>query len=159
MDKNEFTATVQRNEQRLFLIALSFTKNRADAEDILQNVFLKLWEYKKTFTDALHTDKWLTTVCVNESRNYIRSPFRSRVSALDDADELCTFDDPKNGAVFRAVMSLPQKDRTALHLFYYEDMSVGEIAKQLHTSPAAVKTRLCRAREKLKNILGDEDNR
>ena len=156
MDKNEFTDAVRRNADRLFLIALSFTKNRADAEDILQNVFLKLWKNKKPFENAEHTDKWLTTVCVNESRNYLRSPFRSRVTALEDAEAYCVFDDPLDGEVYRAVMSLPKKDRAALHLFYYEDMSVDEIARALHGSPSAIKTRLCRAREKLKKILGDE---
>lgn len=156
MNKSEFADAVKRNDQRLFLIALSFTRSRADAEDILQNVFLKLWQNKKVFESAEHMDKWLTRVCVNESRNLLRSPFRSRVTELEDAADIQVFDSPRDGDLFRAVMSLQEKERTVIHLFYYEDLSVAEIAKTLRISPSAVKTRLNRARNKLKEALGDE---
>lgn len=156
MNKSEFADAVMRNEQRLFLIALSFTRSRADTEDILQNVFLKLWQNKKVFESAEHMDKWLTRVCVNESRNLLRSPFRSRVAELEEAADIQVFDSPADGDLFRAVMSLPTKERTVIHLFYYEDLSVAEIAKTLRISPSAVKTRLNRARNKLKEALGDE---
>ena len=156
MNKSEFADAVMRNDQRLFLIALSFTRSRADAEDILQNVFLKLWQNKKVFESAEHMDKWLTRVCVNESRNLLRSPFRSRVAELEEAADIQVFDSPRDGDLFRAVMSLQEKERTVIHLFYYEDLSVAEIAKTLRISPSAVKTRLNRARNKLKEALGDE---
>ena len=156
MNKSEFADAVMRNDQRLFLIALSFTRSRADAEDILQNVFLKLWQNKKVFESAEHMDKWLTRVCVNESRNLLRSPFRSRVTELEEAADIQVFDSPRDGDLFRAVMSLQEKERTVIHLFYYEDLSVAEIAKTLRISPSAVKTRLNRARNKLKEALGDE---
>ena len=156
MNKSEFADAVKRNDQRLFLIALSFTHSRADAEDILQNVFLKLWQNKKVFESAEHMDKWLTRVCVNESRNLLRSPFRSRVAELEEAADIQVFDSPRDGDLFRAVMSLQEKERTVIHLFYYEDLSVAEIAKTLRISPSAVKTRLNRARNKLKEALGDE---
>lgn len=156
MNKSEFADAVKRNDQRLFLIALSFTRSRADAEDILQNVFLKLWQNKKVFESAEHMDKWLTRVCVNESRNLLRSPFRSRVAELEEAADIQVFDSPRDGDLFRAVMSLQEKERTVIHLFYYEDLSVAEIAKTLRISPSAVKTRLNRARNKLKEALGDE---
>ena len=156
MNKSEFADAVKRNDQRLFLIALSFTRSRADAEDILQNVLLKLWQNKKVFESAEHMDKWLTRVCVNESRNLLRSPFRSRVTELEEAADIQVFDSPRDGDLFRAVMSLQEKERTVIHLFYYEDLSVAEIAKTLRISPSAVKTRLNRARNKLKEALGDE---
>ena len=156
MNKSEFADAVKRNDQRLFLIALSFTRSRADAEDILQNVFLKLWQNKKVFESAEHMDKWLTRVCLNESRNLLRSPFRSRVTELEEAADIQIFDSPRDGDLFRAVMSLQEKERTVIHLFYYEDLSVAEIAKTLRISPSAVKTRLNRARNKLKEALGDE---
>ena len=76
MTDDDFMQAVKRNNQRLFLIALSFTKSSYDSEDILQNVFLKLWKYPKSFSNSEHLDKWLTVVCVNESKNYIKSPFK-----------------------------------------------------------------------------------
>lgn len=156
MTETEFTSAVERNSQRLYLIALSFTKNPQDAEDIIQNVFLKLWNYSGSFESETHTDKWLTTVCVNESKNLIKSPFRKKCSDLDELSGYAEFDSIAEQDIFSAIMSLPQKERTVIHLFYYEDMTVKDIAKLLKQSESAVKTRLHRARKKLKEKLGDE---
>lgn len=157
MTGEEFESAVKRNNQRLYLIALSFTKNACDSEDILHNVFLKLWKYKKPFENNEHIDKWLTAVCVNESRNYIKALFRSHT----DIDE-CTavspdsFETQSQQDLFNAVMNLPKKYSTVIHLFYYEDLSVKEISGYLNIKESAVKTRLSRAREKLKQELGDD---
>lgn len=156
MTEDEFVSAVNRSSQRLYLIALSFTQNADEAEDILQNIFLKLWKYPKPFENEMHLDKWLTAVCVNESRNYIKTPFRKRCSPLDEHADTPVFDSVKNQDIFNAVMSLPQKERTVIHLFYYEDLSVKEIAKLMKQSESAVKTRLYRARKNLKDKLGDE---
>ena len=156
MTEDIFTDAVHRNSQRLYLIALSFVKNTYDAEDILQNVFLKLWKYSKPFTDETHLDKWLTAVCVNESKNYIKNPFRQHQSI-----EECVFassaemDSAEKTDLYRAVMQLSKKERAVIHLFYYEDLSVKDIAKMLKMNESAVKTRLNRARNKLKQRLGD----
>lgn len=158
MTENEFICTVKRNNQRLFLIALSFTHTITDSEDILQNVFLNLWRYNKPFENTEHIDKWLTRVTVNESKNFIKSPFRKRSVCLDEADKKYTFDGECNLDLFNAVMKLPKKQSTVIHLFYYEDLPVKEIAQLLNIKESAVKTRLHRARTQLKQILGDEWN-
>lgn len=155
--EEDFICAVGQNKQRLFLIALSFTKDTYDAEDIIQNVFMKLWTYQGSFVDDVHRDKWLTRVCVNESKNLIKSFFRNHqniddvvISAPDIFSDSFSFD------VFNAVMELPKKERTVIHLFYYEDLSVKDIARILTASETAVKTRLNRARKKLKELLGDD---
>lgn len=157
MTENDFIYTVRRNSQRLFLIALSFTKSTHDAEDIVQNVFLKLWKHNKAFESEEHTDKWLTLVCVNESKNYIKLFFRNHLN-IDDAEIVSSqiFDNSGQRDLFNAVMRLPKKERTVIHLFYYEDLSVKDIAETLKIKEAAVKTRLSRARNKLKESLGDD---
>ena len=156
MTEEIFTDAVQRNSQRLYLIALSFVKNKYDAEDILQNVFLKLWNYPKQFSDETHLDKWLTVVCVNESKNYLKLPFRQH-SQIDECDfgSSAEMNSGEKTDLYKAVMLLPKKERTVIHLFYYEDLSVRDIAKMLKMSESAVKTRLNRARNKLKQRLGD----
>lgn len=158
MTENEFIIAVKRSKQRLFLIALSFTKNRDDAEDILQNVFLKLWKNTKRFENEEHMDKWLTAVAVNESKNYIKSPFRRKSVPLEYAENMYTFNDESDNDLFRVVMKLKPKESAVIHLFYYEDMSVKDIAKILRVKESAVKTRLSRARVHLKEMLGDEWN-
>ena len=159
MTQTEYIQAVERNNRRLFLIALSFLGNRTDAEDALQDVFLKLWSRKQPFEDEEHTDKYLTRVCVNVCKNMLRSPFRKRCTDLDDAQSLYTFDSTEDYDLFCAVMSLPLRERTVVHLFYYEDLPVREIAETLRASESAVKTALHRARNHLKNCLKEEGNR
>lgn len=156
MTNDDFIHAVKRNNQRLFLIALSFTQSKTDSEDIIQNVFLKLWRCSKPFKDDIHMDKWLTTVCVNESKNYIKSLFRRYSETIDNECEGYSFDNSQEYDLFSAVMSLPKKERTVIHLFYYEDLSVKDISEILKIRGSSVKTRLHRARNKLKEILGDE---
>ncbi|MBQ2828612.1 MAG: sigma-70 family RNA polymerase sigma factor [Clostridia bacterium] len=157
MTNDDFEKAVIRNNQRLFLIALSFTKSTHDAQDILQNVFLKLLKYSEEFTSDEHLDKWLTTVCVNESKNYIKSLFKKHQS-IDDCEIVSPdiFENSMQSDLYNVVMSLPKKDRTVIHLFYYEDMSIKEISSILKSTESTVKTRLSRARKKLKEMLGDE---
>lgn len=157
MTDDDFIQAVNRNNQRLFLIALSFTKNSYDAEDILQNVFLKLWKYPKSFSDVEHLDKWLTVVCVNESKNYIKLPFRYHQN-IDDCDYISSadFDIASQLDLYNAVMGLSKKERTVIHLFYYENLSIKDIAEMLRIKESTVKTRLSRARVNLKEQLGDE---
>lgn len=76
MTKKIYVLAVKRNNQRLYLIAVSFTKSHCDAENILQNVFFKLWKYNSDFESDEHIDKWLTKVCVNESKNYLKLSFK-----------------------------------------------------------------------------------
>ena len=156
MTKKDFDEAVIRNNQRLYLIALSFTHNKYDAEDILQNTFLKLWKYNKLFVDNLHMDKWLTVVCINESKNNIKSLFRVHNELNTDVLDKTIFDNENQYDLFNAIMSLPKNERTVIHLFYYEDLKIKDVAKMLKISESAVKTRLNRARNKIKLILGDE---
>ncbi len=158
MDSNEFERAFKRNNKRLFLIAFSFTANQYDAEDILQNSFMKLLKAKTEFENDEHIDKWLTSVTVNESKNLLKSAFRKKNADFEDYAAACSFESEKSEDLFNAVMSLPKKLRTVIHLFYYEDMPIKEIADMLNIKQSAVKTRLCRAREQLKIKLGDDWN-
>lgn len=157
MTESKFNECVRTQSQRLYLIALSFTKNQADAEDILQNVYLKLWNCKKEFNSDEHMAKWLTKVCINESKDLLRLHFRKRNVTLEEAINLSNIDNTQDIDLIKAVMSLPKNQRTVIHLFYFEDLQINEIAKLLNIKESAVKTRLSRSRQKLKVKLGDED--
>lgn len=156
MTNDDYILAVKRNSNRLYLIALSYLQNHYDAEDVMQETFLKLWKTKKVFSDIEHIDKWLTVTCVHKCKDHFRLSFVKKDVALDKADELYTFDTIQSIDVFNAVSSLPSKERLVVHLFYFEDMSVGEIAKVTNTNESTVKTRLRRARIRLKTVLGDE---
>ena len=155
MTESAYTEAVYRNQKRIYLIALSFLRSPEDAEDVMQNVLLKLWQRRLGFNDETHMDKWLTRVTVNESRSLLRKQ-RSEVP-LEQAEAVYTAPSfPPEQELIRAVLALPANLRTVIHLFYYEELSVKEIAKLLHLSQSAVKTRLCRGREKLKQTLEEE---
>lgn len=156
MRNDEYINAVKRNSNRIYLIALSYLQNHHDAEDVMQDVLLKLWKTNKVFCDDEHMDKWLTITCVHKCKDHFKSSFVKSSAALDEAKELYTFDTIKNFDVFNAIMSLPRKERLVVHLFYYEDMPLQEIAEITKSKPSAVKTRLYRARKHLKSILGDD---
>lgn len=158
MEKNEFEQAFRRNNKRLYLIALSFTANHQDSEDVIQNVFMKLWKTDTDFESDEHTDKWLTAVTVNESKNLLKSAFRKKQALFAEYAATYSFECEQSEDLFNAVMSLPKKLRTVIHLYYYEDMSINEIAVILKVKQSAVKTRLHRARVQLKNKLGDDWN-
>ena len=101
--KKDFDEAVIRNNQRLYLIALSFTHNKYDAEDILQNTFLKLWKNSKPFLDNIHIDKWLTVVCINESKNNIKNLFRVHNELNIEVLDKTTFDNENQYNIFNAI--------------------------------------------------------
>lgn len=155
MTENEFIAAVKRNNRRLYLIAFSYTQNQQDAEDIMQNAFVKLWKAQKAFESNAHTDNWLIKVCVNECKDSFRLFFKKH-SPLDETPELAYNDKHFNIDLFNAVSSLSKKERLAVHLFYYEDMPIKEISVLMNIKESTIKSLLRRARKKLKEKLGDE---
>ena len=153
MDQQIYTEAVKRNSHRVFLLALSFTRQRQDAEDVMQTVFLKLWKHPIAFTDETHMDKWLTRVTVNESRSLLRARARDPIS-IEELETLgAVAEQPEERELIAAVMQLPEPLRAVIHLHYYEDLPVKEIADLLKISQAAVKMRLVRGRNLLKSAL------
>ena len=155
MTELAYKDAVRRNGQRIYLIALSFMRSPEDAEDVMQNVLLKLWQRRIGFADEAHMDKWLTRVTVNECRSLFRTQHGNLpLEAVEAVLSAPSFEPEQD--IVRAVMSLPEALRTVIHLFYYEELSVKEIASLLHLSQGAIKTRLSRGRERLKEILQED---
>ena len=158
MTNELFTAVVERSSQRLFLLAMSFTHNHEDSEDICQNVFLKLWTCGVTFENDEHIDRWLTVVTANEAKNFLRRAKRILPMTKEEAAERYSFDRDGQLDLFAAVLSLPAKESAVIQMYYYEDMSVRDIAGALSLKESAVKARLARGRAHLKEVLGDDFN-
>lgn len=155
MTEEKFIQAVKRNSQRLFVIAFSYLKNKHDAEDALQNAFLKLWKSKIEFNDDLGIDKWLTKVLVNDCKNFFNLSFRQNKS-IEEVYEVSTFDKYFNVDLYNAVMSLNKKERLCVILFYYDDLTISDISKVTGIKESTVKSLLKRSRNKLKLKLGDE---
>jgi RNA polymerase sigma-70 factor (ECF subfamily) len=144
---------VAQYSQLLLRIAFTRLKSVSDAEDAVQEVFLKLITKQPHFRGAEHEKAWLIRAAINLSCDMLRSS--SRKDAPLDENVLPPQDE--NSQLLSAVQSLPEKYSTVLHLFYYEGYSIKEIARILALPAATVGTRLSRAKAQLKRILEKED--
>lgn len=142
-----------RYGDRVFSAAFSICRNREDADDTVQDTFLKYYTYNVDYIDEAHLKAWLLRVAINRAKD-ITGAFwrRNRVSWEEYMDEL-EFVQPEDRSLFEAVMRLPDKYRIVIHLFYYEEYSVEEISATLHRSCGTVKSQLSRGRKLLKSML------
>lgn len=155
MERTLFEHAAVRYQNMVYRIALHYFGNSQDAEDAVQEVFLRLYTAEKSFESPEHLRRWLIRVTVNVCRDVLRSPWRRRRVSLEELPEEPVFDQPEQAALYREVMALPEKYRTVLNLFYYEELSVKEIGELLGLRTSAVTTRLHRARARLKDQLGE----
>lgn len=149
---------VSMYQSSLFAIAFNVCKNVQDAEDIVQDTFIQYYISKKEFDNERHLRAWLIRVAVNKAKNVNRTFWRQNKLSLEDYMESLTFETPEDERLFETVMSLPEKYRIVIHLFYYEDYTVREIADILKLSESNIKVRLSRGREMLRKILKEEWN-
>lgn len=153
MDRTAFTNALGQYQGTVYRLALHLLCAPADAEDAVQEVFLRLYTCRKDFESEAHLRRWLLRVTANHCRDLLKSPWRKRRVDLDSIPEQAVFDHPEDGELYRAVMALPQLYRAVLYLFYYEDLPTQEIAQVLGLRQSAVTTRLSRARAMLKETL------
>ena len=149
-NKPEVSRTIEKYFSMVYKLALSQTKSTVNAEDVTQEVFLRYIQNQDKIQSDEHAKAWLIRVTVNCSKSLFLSSWFKRTVPLE---EDIPFDTPEKGEVYYAVLELPQKYRTVIHLFYYEDMSVREIAESLGEKETTVKSQLHRGREMLKKLL------
>lgn len=155
MSNAEYGRIVSEYSDLVFRVALSYAKSIYDAEDVVQTTFMKLLVNKTEFNDEMHIKKWLIRVAINECNNIWSSYWRKNVELREEVSEqsACTADQKSN--LYYAVIELPSKYRIVVYLFYYEGYSTAEIAEIMNINEMAVRTRLVRARRKLKEKLGE----
>lgn len=152
---------VRRYADMVYRLALLNVKNHSDAEDVFQEVFLKLFRYKESIQSEEHLKAWLIRVTINQSKTLTTSAWKRHQVSLDMSGFANEHQEEKEYAkVYDMVRSLPDKYRQVIHLYYYEELSIKEIAEILGKKEATVKTRLVRARkllsQKLKGVRFDE---
>ena len=152
----ELGALYEAYADMIYRLALVRTRNRADAEDVLQDVFFRCLRRQPHFRDQEHQKAWLITAAINSSKSLLDRADRRHGAGAEALEFLSTEDDTDN-SVYNAVMQLPDKYRTAVHLFYYEGYSVEEIGRMTETKPSTVKSHLHRAREALRKVLKEDE--
>lgn len=141
----EPAALAEQYAGMLYRLAYARTGSRADAEDVMQEVFVRLLRARPEFRDEEHAKAWLLRVGARCAADVLRAPWRRREGPLDDG---LPAPEP--------VLALPAQYRMAVHLYYYEELSVAEIAAVLAKSEGAVKSRLFRARALLRRYLKED---
>ena len=140
----------------LFAAAFNICKNAQDAEDVVQDTFVQYYTSKKEFESEQHIRAWLMRVAVNKAKNINRTFWRRNKISIEDYMETLVFETPAAETLFETVMQLPDKYRIVIHLYYYEEYAVREIAQILKLSESNVKIRLSRGRAMLKETLKEE---
>lgn len=134
----------------IYRLALSRTKSHSYAEDITQDVFVKLMSANKKFDSEEHLKAWLLRVTINLTKDLFTSSWYKKTSELD---EDVSYTPEEKSDLYYAVMNLPQKYRTVIHLHYYEGYSVDEIAGIINATPGTVKSQLHRGRQMIKDLM------
>jgi len=155
----------------VYKLAFSYVKNKDDADDIFQEVFINIIRSDPSFESKEHEKAWLIRTTINCCKNYKNTRWEKNVAILYGNEEQNVDDMGLLGqsnpieemlsanqyeSVSEAVLSLSEKYRVVIHLYYYEEFNINEIAKILGKKENAIATRLSRARAKLKEMLKGE---
>ncbi len=142
---------VEKYSQMLFRICYGILQNKADAEDALQETFLRYMLKAPLFRDSEHEKAWLIKVATNISKNMSRFNSRHAAENLDELRSIGVSDNDRD--IFELIMHLPSKYKIVLDLYYIEGYKANEIAEITNVSPVAVRKRLQYGRKLLKAEL------
>lgn len=157
MNLQDYTRAVDAYADSVYRVAYSYTYAKSDAEDVLQNVFLKLFQARKDFESEDHLKNWLIRVAVNECHNLHRSFWKKNIIHMEEVEESVQDLLPDNALdLHSALLQLPREYRVVIHMYYYEGYKTKEIARILKEKEATVRTRLVRGRNRLREILEEE---
>lgn len=150
----EITDIYLRHADTVWRVCCSFMKNTSDAEDVVQETFLRLLTTQKQFESAEHEKAWLIVTASNLCKNALKRKYR-KDEPIENYVELAAPQD-EHLALAEAIKALPAEWKTVCYLYYYEGYSTKDIASLLHCPHATVRTHLARARGKLKSLLGGD---
>lgn len=151
MSAQKFKDIYHTYKNLLFRIAFTSLKNSEDTEDILQEVFIKRLYEAPAFESEEHEKRWMIRVTVNLCKNHVKSFWYRNKTHMDEVAETTKWEfDSEEKLLFSEVMSLPEKQRVAVYLHYFEGYTCKEIADMTESRESAVKMRLKKGRELLK---------
>lgn len=144
--------TIDKYAESMMRVAYNLVENRAEAEDVVQEAFIKLYRKRPKFESSEHEKAWLLRVTINEAKNSLKKLRRS-IGADDISAEQSTVDPTGEIDVLEAVRSLDEKYRVIIHLHYYEGYTVSQAAQILGIPASTAGTRFERAKAQLRDML------
>ena len=143
----------------VYRLSYSYTKNISDSDDITQNVFVKLYKHNEILKlDNISIKKWLFKVTINECKTLLLSSWKKKIIPFTEKEENTLYTKINDNNVLEKVMQLPKKYRLVIFLYYYENYSIKEISEILNLTVTNVQTIASRARNKLKEIIMEDEN-
>ena len=146
---------IRQYSDMIYRIAVHNCRNAADAEDIMQDVFMDLLTKCPCRDDPAHLKAWLIRVTINKCRSLHRQAWYRKSVPLEECAELAQ---PEQSSVMEEIWQLPETMRNVIYLYYYEDFTIAEIAEILGKNANTVSSTLQRARRKLREILEEGEN-
>jgi RNA polymerase sigma-70 factor (ECF subfamily) len=150
---NWITNVVEEFSDMLLRVAFSYMKNISDAEDMVNNTFLKLMEKNPSFENEEHKKAWLIRVTINLCKNRLKTAWFRIIIPLEDNNISFL---PEENFIISAVLELPEKYRSIILLYYYDGYSIKEIAYILEAKESTISSQLQRARKQLKSKLKED---
>lgn len=154
---------INRNTDMVYRLAFSMVKSVQDAEDVHQEVFIRYIRTNPLFESREHERAWFIRVTTNLCKNLWKSAWRQKMVSMDSLEETQEGNayvqqslNEEEELLVETVKRLPFKYRVVVHLFYYEEMSLEEIAQALNLKSSNVRTRLTRARKMLREWLKED---
>lgn len=140
-------------------LAYSYLKSREDAEDIVQEALIRFMQSAKIFQEEEHIKAWLLRVASNLCKDKLRSSSYQREVALAEGYDIADNKEEKadESDILQYVLTLPDKYRSVIHLYYFEEYSTKEIAEILEKKETTIRSLLKRGREKLANMISQEE--
>lgn len=151
---DEISETIKRNSKMVYRLSFAQMKNKSDADDVYQEVFFRYIRRMPEFESPEHEKAWFIRVTLNCSKTSLKSFWKTKTVELDEGFEA---EPVKPDDLSFALKKLPKKNSAIIHLFYYEDMSIKDIAKVLNLKEGNVGVLLSRSRKMLKKILEKEN--
>ena len=148
--EKQYNKIVENYSDMIFRIAYQYLYNKYDAEDIVQEVFVKLLSRKVIFKDEEHVKSWLIRVTINQCLDYKKSLVKRSTVPIENME--IPFENKEEG-ILEELQLLKEDERNILYLYYYEGYKIKEIAKILKQKQNTINSKLTRARKKLKEIM------
>ncbi|MDO5293698.1 MAG: sigma-70 family RNA polymerase sigma factor [bacterium] len=145
---------VKRNKNNVYRLALMYCKNKSDADDIFQEVFLRYCKHTPVFENDEHEKAWFLRVTVNCCKSLLKSAWFMRTTALEEEMPAMTKDEQE---LFTYLRQLPPNYKLVIYLHFYQGYSLVEVADIMGKNQNTIRTYLFRAKKQLKTILEKEE--
>ena len=153
---SSISSALQKYSDMVRRICFLYLHNSADVDDVFQEVFLKLLQNKTPFESAEHEKAWLIRVTINKCKDMLKSFWRKNIDSIENME--LPFEEKSENELLQVVLSLPEKYKEVIYLYYYEDYSVPEMARVLNKSENTLYSHLYRARALIKKQLGGKED-